>query len=206
MKDYKSVRIYPIFKRAMYYNDHYDGNVPSLWDTMGRDCHIASFDAFANQTSGFMKLYRNDGSKNEDWYTFDAEVLSPIDGKVTRIYINPNSNNPGYFIPSEASSITITREDGVNIVLAYIKDPLVKEGDEVKEGQVIAYAGNNGCSRSPHVHIGGWKDDEPLQIEFDLYKMGELVREVGEIFYVTGMTEEEFLKINENLVREDNGQ
>lgn len=48
MKDYKTVSVYPIFKRAMYYSDHYVGNVHTLGDAMGRDCYIASFNAFAN--------------------------------------------------------------------------------------------------------------------------------------------------------------
>lgn len=197
MKNYGMVRIHPIFKRAMSYVEHYVGNLPSLGDSMGRDCQVIALDISDNQTEGFVRHYRKDGSKNEDWYTFGAEVLSPINGIVTKIHINPNSNTPGSFIPSQTSSITLAREDGVNIFLGHIQDPLVKEGDIVKEGQVIAYGGNNGYSRHPHVHIGAWKGEDCLQIEFDLEKMGELVKEVGELFYVTGITEEEFKEIKE---------
>lgn len=190
MKNYERVKIYPIFNRAMSYLEHFAGNLSSLGDSLGRDCCVEAFDIFA--TDRTLSKYKNDGSKNEDWYTFGAEVLAPISGTVTNVYINPVTNTPGSFEPSKASSITIAREDGVNVILAHIQNPLIKEGQEVKEGEVIAYGGNNGSSRSPHVHIGAWKGDEPLQIEFDLYKMGEIVKEVGEMFYVLGVTEEEY--------------
>lgn len=195
MKSYESIRVYPIFNRAMAYVEHFGGNLTNPGDSLGRDCCVEALDMFATDRKGFLRQYKNEGLKNEDWYTFGAEVLAPISGKVTSVYINPVTNTPGSFNQtkaSKASSITISREDGINVLLAHIQDPLVKEGEEVKEGQVIAYGGNNGWSRSPHVHIGAWKGEECYQVEFDLYKMGDLVREVGEIFYVTGFTEEEY--------------
>lgn len=198
MKNYDRVRVYPIFKRVMTYGEHFAGNLISLGDSLGRDCCVEALDMFATDRKGILRKYKNHGSKNEDWYTFGAEVLAPISGMVTNVYINPVTNTPGSFEHSKASSITIAREDGVNVILAHIQNPLIKEGQEVKEGQIIAYGGNNGSSRSPHIHIGAWKGDEPLQVEFDLYKMGELVKEVGEIFYVLGVTEEEYEELMKN--------
>ena len=35
-------------------------------------------------------------------------------------------------------------------------------------GQVVARVGNNGYGRSPHIHIGAWKGENPYQIRWDL--------------------------------------
>ncbi|QSX06653.1 M23 family metallopeptidase [Sedimentibacter sp. zth1] len=195
IRDYESVRLFPVFKRAMTYVEHFAGNLVNLGDALGRDCNIIAFDICSTQTVGCLKAYRNDGTKNEDWYTYNAEVLSPTKGVVKEIYENPNTNTPGSFTPGRASSVTIEREDGVNIFIAHVKDILVKEGDEVNEGDVIAYGGNNGCSRSPHIHVGAWKGEESLQVEFDLYNMGKIVEEVGESYFLTGYTEEEIKEL-----------
>ncbi|WP_147302681.1 M23 family metallopeptidase [Thalassotalea euphylliae] len=34
-------------------------------------------------------------------------------------------------------------------------------------GESIAKVGNNGYSCNPHIHVGAWKDNLPLQIRFD---------------------------------------
>ncbi|WP_350343896.1 peptidoglycan DD-metalloendopeptidase family protein [Proteinivorax tanatarense] len=204
MKNYETVRVHPIFKRAMSYAEHFAGNLKNLGDSLGRDCFVEALDISATSRKGFSKRYKNDGMKNEDWFTFGAEVLAPVSGKVTSVYVNPITNTPGSYEQSKPSSITICREDGKNILLAHIQDPLLKEGEKVKEGQVIAYGGNNGPSRLPHVHIGAWKGEDCFQIEFDLYKMGELVKEVGEVFYVTGFTEQEYKEFMMKASNKDN--
>ena len=53
------------------------------------------------------------------------------------------------------------------------------DGCMCTSGQVVAKVGNNGYSRHPHIHIGAWKGNEPLQIRFDLRAMGKQYRELG---------------------------
>jgi len=197
MSKYQSVRVHPIFDRAMSYQEHFRGNLSALGDDLGRDCQVVSFDVNADLTNGFFMPFKNDGIRNEDWYSYNANVLAPISGVVTKIHVNPEENKPGSFEPSQASSIVIEGSEGLFVTVVHIKDIQVSKGQHVEAGQKIAQGGNNGCSRAPHVHIGAWKNEESVQIEFDLDLMGEQVKDLGELYYVTGYSEEEYIKIKE---------
>ncbi len=70
------------------------------------------------------------------------------------------------------------------VSFAHIMDVCVQTGDIASSGDVIAKVGNNGYSRHPHIHIGAWKNDIPLQIKFDLTKMGQQLEDVGERYYL----------------------
>lgn len=186
------IELHPIFNRYTVYNDHYDGELKSLGDALGRDCKIASF---LPEKLDFVREYKGDGSKNEDWFSWNAEVFAPTSGKIISVYINDVTNVPGQMNPSRASSIKIQRDDGVNIVLAHIQNPVVSVGDEVKEGQLLAYVGNNGYSRNPHIHIGAWRDDQPLMIGFDAKKVGALRHKTDECYWLMGISDAEYEKI-----------
>ncbi len=187
----KSIKVHPIFSRSMSYSEHYAGNLMHMGDSLGRDCTVMSLEVQETGISKFMKAYKNDGSRNEDWFTYESEVLSPVDGKVIEVYVNPVENNPGELRECRSTSITIENDDGIRINLVHVRDIKVEIEDLVVEGQVIALGANNGWSKAPHVHIGAWKNDECYQVEFDLEKMGSIVAEVGECFYFTGYTKEE---------------
>lgn len=183
--------VHPIFKRYYVINDHYQGELPSLGDALGRDCMVASF---IPENFDFSRLYMGDGTKNENWFGWNAEVMSPINGIVKQVYINNVVNNPGTINPSRASVIIIESDSGENVMLAHVQDICVVEGQKVSEGQTIARVGNNGYSRCPHIHIGAWKDGVPMQISFDAEKVAKINNDVGEIFWLFGISEEEFKK------------
>ncbi|OME92288.1 M23 family metallopeptidase [Paenibacillus lautus] len=84
---------------------------------------------------------------------------------------------------TRASSITFLRPDGVRVYYAHVMDIIVCEGDKVKAGDVIARVGNNGYARHPHIHIGAWNDEGPLQIRFDLKAMGDYLKVHGDEGY-----------------------
>jgi len=84
-----------------------------------------------------MRKYKDDGKNNEDWYGWNAEVLTPFDSIVEAIYINPNTNNPGSYIDSRASSIRFLRNDGVRVIYGIN----VSEDDSIKGGDVVARVG-----------------------------------------------------------------
>ena len=173
------IELHPIFNRFTVYNDHYDGELEELGDALGRDCMIA---AFLPEKFDFAREYKGDGSKNEDWFSWNAEVFAPAGGKIISVYIND-------------VTIEIQRDDGVNIVLAHIQNPVVSVGEEVKEGQLLAYVGNNGCARNPHIHIGAWRGDQPLMIGFDAKKVGALREKTDECYWIMGISDAEYEKI-----------
>lgn len=118
-----------------------------------------------------MREYMADGESNDDWYGWNAPLLAPCDCVVTSVHRNPITNSPGIMGEGRASSIRFSRGDGLQVVYAHVREVRVSEGDDVKAGQVVARVGNNGFSRSPHVHIGAWIGDRPLQIRFDQGRM-----------------------------------
>lgn len=61
--------------------------------------------------------------------------------------------------------------DGYVVMYAHLSEILVKVGDKIKQGQVIAKSGNTGLSTGPHLHYSVWKDGvllDPLEfVELD---------------------------------------
>ena len=183
------IELYPIFDRYTVYNDHFGGELASLGDALGRDCMIASF---LPETPDFMRLYKGDGAKNEDWFSWNAKVYAPISGKVTSVYLNEITNTPGTMNPSRASMIMIQSDDGTVVILAHIQNPQVSIGEEVKEGQLLAYVGNNGFCRNPHIHVGAYRNDKPLMVGFNAEKVGEVRNRVDECYWIMGISNEEY--------------
>jgi len=122
------------FNRPALYNDHYDGELEYPGDALGRDCMVA---ALLPEDPGYMRLYQNDGKRNEDWFSWNARVYAPIGGKITYLYINEVTNVPGVQNPSRASALLLEADDGTTVMLGHIQDPVVSQGDRVEEGQKI---------------------------------------------------------------------
>ncbi len=53
-------------------------------------------------------------------------------------------------------------KDGYQVMYAHLSEILVKEGEEIAQGQVVARSGNTGLSTGPHLHYSLWKDGELL--------------------------------------------
>lgn len=51
-------------------------------------------------------------------------------------------------------TVIIDHKNGTKTLYAHCSDLAVKQGDQVKTGQVIAYAGSTGRSTTSHVHFG----------------------------------------------------
>lgn len=158
--------IHAPFKETYSCVEHWDGQFRSLGDALGTDCIIQGWND--SDERQFIKPFKNNGYKNEDWYGFRKNVLSPCDCIVESIHVNPVTNNPGKMNPSRASSIIFKTKDGIYIVIAHVREININIGDEVQSGQNVAKVGNNGYSRNPHIHIGAWDSNStPLQIKVD---------------------------------------
>lgn len=160
-----SVKIHALHEESYSCTEHWDGQFQSVGDALGSDCIIQEF--IGEDGRYFMRSYTAKGFENTDWFGYKKDVLAPCDCTVEKIHINPVTNKPGIMTPGRASSILFKKSDNTRILLAHVDDVIVKEGQEVTAGTKIAKVGNNGYSRSPHIHVAAWKGKMPLQIQFD---------------------------------------
>lgn len=154
--------------------EHADGELGHLGDALGVDIVVGRL------VDGWTRFHANDGKRNEDWFGWEAPLLAPMAATVEAVRINADTNVPGEMGQPPASAITFLAADGLRVVYAHVQDVRVRVGDEVKAGDVIAAIGNNGMCRNPHVHVGAWRDEQPVQIRFDLVALGRVRRETAE--------------------------
>jgi hypothetical protein len=108
------------------------------------------------------RVYDGDGSSNDQYYNYGAEVLAVADATVVFIQDGKEDQEPGTaMVPKDATDY------GGNQVMLQLDDDLyawyahlqpgsitVKAGDEVETGEVLAKLGNTGPSLGPHLHFG----------------------------------------------------
>lgn len=162
-----NILVHPLFEGTYSCTEHRDGELQGPGDALGADCWVFRV-AEAVDGRRFARQFLDDGFENEDWYGWRASVLSPIGGTVLRRIDNPDTNQPGFPGRPPASLIVLRAEDGTHVLVAHLRETSVTEGDRVERGETIGRVGNNGYSYAPHIHIGAWRGQRPLQIRFDL--------------------------------------
>jgi hypothetical protein len=172
--------IHPPFKRAFHVSEHPEGELEFPGDALGCDCIVA-----ASMPGKGFRTYRNTGERNDDWFGWQAEVLAPFDGVVERVQSAMETNLPGQPSTTPPGLIIFLHDDRVRCMFGHLDEIVVQEGERVQAGQQVASVGNNGYSWYPHLHIGAWRDDVPLQIRFDLRVLGRLRAKDTHHFYGT---------------------
>lgn len=121
-------------------------NTPSIWPAQGT---VASW--FGWRVSPF-----GDGSELHPGidiaYTLGAPVVATADGKV--VLSGPAG---GY-----GNLVQIDHGNGIATLYGHNSRLAVSAGEQVKKGQVIAYAGSTGKSTGPHVHYEVRENDQPV--------------------------------------------
>jgi len=102
------------------------------------------------------KTFRGAGKQLADYFGFDQPVLAAADGEVTDVESKFEDNvpgKPGGF--EEANYVEITHCKGESTSYGHLKKAsvVVKVGDRVKKGDVIARIGSSGASGMPHLHF-----------------------------------------------------
>lgn len=158
----------PIFHDYYACGEHREDELKYIGDNLGADCTIHTLEDIDGRL--IARAYRGNGERNEDWYGWHKDVLSPCDCEVVKININAETNEPGILGKPPATYMVLKRADGVQFMLAHLDDVQPEVGDRVKAGDKIGIVGNNGYGRTPHIHIGAWHGETPLQVRFDLRK------------------------------------
>ena len=120
------------------------------------------------QTNDKGAFYTGDKTKNESYVDYGSEIIAVADGTVTSTLDGQDANAPGV-LPADdpvlGPKLTVENVDGNHIVLdigsgAYVfyahllkGSLLVKEGDKVRKGQVLAKLGNTGNANASHLHF-----------------------------------------------------
>lgn len=165
------VLAHPPFTAFYSCAEHGAGQLPELGDALGTDCFVQKLVEVEGRI--WLRAHAGDGRKNEDWYGWNEPVLSPCECVVLKVQDNPNVNEPGILGTPPAAYVLLERSDGVHFMVAHVQGVSVREGQQLKYGEPFAKVGNNGYARQPHVHLGAWSGDSPLQIRFDQRFMGE---------------------------------
>lgn len=160
----EAVVVHPPLPARYHCSEHYEGEYAFVFDALGQDCVVLEDGS----------THTGDGSRNEEYHAWGMPLLAPFDGTVETITLNPVVNTPGTLGAPPATSVVFRREDGVLIGYAHVQDIEVVQGERVTAGQPFARVSNNGMSSSPHVHVGAWRGEVPLQIRWDLRALGRL--------------------------------
>jgi Protein of unknown function (DUF3887)/Peptidase family M23 len=129
--------------------------------TIGKDnYHVAynnqkyAYDLFMVKAG---KSYEGDSKNNENYYGFGKEIIAPCDAKVVKIIAGVHDNIPGEMNPKQVTGNTIILETDNKeyILFAHLKEKsiAVKEGQNVKQGDLLGLCGNSGNSSEPHLHL-----------------------------------------------------
>jgi murein DD-endopeptidase MepM/ murein hydrolase activator NlpD len=103
------------------------------------------------------KSYKTDGKSNEDYYAFGKELIAPCDGEIVLVVDGVKDNIPGIsnpiYIPG--NTVIIKTENNEYLFFAHFKQQsiVVKQGQKIKQGQLLGLCGNSGNSSEPHLHF-----------------------------------------------------
>ncbi len=134
-----------------------------LWggDTKELNYHVIdeaqknAFDFVITNPQG--KSYKNDGKSNEDFYAFGKQLIAPTDGEVVLVVDGIKDNKSGtanpLYVPG--NTVIIKTKNNEYLFFAHFKKHsiVVKQGQMVKQGDLLGLCGNSGNSTEPHIHF-----------------------------------------------------
>ena len=106
--------------------------------------------------------YHDDPTKSENYYSYLENIYAPADGwvvEITNKYSNTHITEDRKIINDcpdpRGNHIIIKHNHGEYSTICHIeKDSFkVKQGDIVKEGEIIGKVGNSGNTQGPHIHF-----------------------------------------------------
>ena len=101
--------------------------------------------------------YNGDPKKNESYYVFGKDIIAPCDGTIVQVVTGVHDNVPGELNPQQLTGNTVVLETVAKeyILFAHLKQGsvVVKEGMQVKQGDLLGQCGNSGNTTEPHLHL-----------------------------------------------------
>ena len=141
----------------------FDGEWTVIWggDTKELNYHVENqaqknaFDIVIKDERG--NSFKTDGITNEDYYAFGKELIAPCDGEIVLVVDGIKDNKPSDLNPMYApgNSVMIKTDKNEYLFFAHFKQNTirVKQGQTVRQGQLLGLCGNSGNSSEPHLHF-----------------------------------------------------
>ncbi len=108
-------------------------------------------------TNGKGNSYKTDGKTNEDYYAFGKDLIAPCDGEVVLVVDGIKDNVPGTLNPIyvPGNTVIVRTQNNEYLFFAHFKQQsiAVKQGQKVKQGQLLGLCGNSGNSTEAHLHF-----------------------------------------------------
>ena len=130
-------------------------------DTKELNYHVESeaqknaFDLLITNEKG--NSYRTTGKTNEDYYAFGKELIAPCDGEVVLVVDGVKDNVPGKLNPIyvPGNTVILKTQNNEYLFFAHFKQHsiAVKQGQKIKQGQLLGLCGNSGNSSEAHLHF-----------------------------------------------------
>lgn len=130
-------------------------------DTRAQNYHVD----YPNQRGAFdivirdnkFKTFKTNGKTNEDYFVFGKDLIAPCDGEVIQVIDGVADNEPGQMNPQQVTgnTVVIKTANDEYLLFAHIKNGTVavKEGQMVKQRDLLGQCGNSGNSTEPHLHF-----------------------------------------------------
>ena len=136
------------FTKAADVLDQYLDSIPTFWPT--RSTRICS--AFGMRNHPILNQYKQHTGVDLGG-TWGDEIYASASGRV--LFVNYDLSGYGYWLG-------IKHSDSITTLYAHCSKIVVKPGDYVKKGQVIAYVGQTGLATGPHLHFEIRVNDIPV--------------------------------------------
>lgn len=105
-----------------------------------------------------LEFHKEDGTRNEDYFTFGQEVVAAAPGRVVIAVDGVPDNEPGIRCPLYPGGNHVLIKHGENFFTQYVHlkqgSVKVRVGSGVAQGQPIAQSGSSGTAPAPHLHFG----------------------------------------------------
>ena len=112
------------------------------------------------------RTYDGDPSHNASFYAWDQPIFAALPGEVMEV-IDDVPDDPGFGDnpannPRRNSYVILAHAGGVFTLYSHPRQgsALVKVGDRVEAGQMLARVGNAGFSSEPHLHFAAFRLDQ----------------------------------------------
>ena len=141
----------------------FNGEWTVFWggDTRELNYHVENeaqknaFDFLITDQNG--KSYKTNGETNEDYYAFGQKLMAPCDAEVVLVVDGIKDNKPGelnpIYVPGNTVILKTAQEE--YLFFAHFKQHsiVVKQGQTVKQGDLLGLCGNSGNSSEAHLHF-----------------------------------------------------